>query len=168
MALTNGIAKEAFMMQRIDITNQRFGRLIAIRFVERKSNGNAIWECACDCGKVKNIDSYALRKGITQSCGCLKIDYVKERYKTNEKFQSNVGNADNLRRSDGVYWASVTKGKKNKSGVVGVSFDESKNKWTARLMVDGKYVLLQDFYDFDEAVDARKASELIYLKSKAG
>ena len=34
--------------------------------------------------------------------------------------------------------------------------------------VDGKYVLLQDFYDFDEAVDARKASELIYLKSKAG
>lgn len=32
---------------------------------------NATWECKCDCGNLKVIISHSLRKGTTNSCGCL-------------------------------------------------------------------------------------------------
>lgn len=50
----------------IDMTNKRFGRLIALYYV-----GNGKWHCKCDCGKEKDIRGYSLRCGATQSCGCL-------------------------------------------------------------------------------------------------
>jgi hypothetical protein len=53
----------------IDITGQRFGRLVALR-----RNGHSrcavVWECICDCGAVKNVNGTYLRDGTTTSCGC--------------------------------------------------------------------------------------------------
>lgn len=54
----------------IDITGQRFGRWTVISRYDKKR-----WTCRCDCGTVGNVDSYELRSGRTQSCGC----YAKER-----------------------------------------------------------------------------------------
>lgn len=50
----------------IDLTNQRFGRLTALRYV-----GNSQWECKCDCGNIKTIRADSLKRGLTKSCGCL-------------------------------------------------------------------------------------------------
>jgi hypothetical protein len=60
----------------IDITNQRFGRLIARYIAERrptKSGTRIYWFCDCDCGNTKNVASDKLRdrRRPTQSCGCL-------------------------------------------------------------------------------------------------
>ena len=54
----------------IDITNHRFGRLVAIKYVDTVST-NARWLCRCDCGKERVIYTNSLRRGLTQSCGCL-------------------------------------------------------------------------------------------------
>lgn len=54
----------------IDISNQRFGRSVALEYV-----GNHRWKCKCDCGNEFLAYSLQLRKGVTQSCGCL----VRER-----------------------------------------------------------------------------------------
>jgi len=53
-----------------DMTGQRYGRLTAIEFVERK-NGATYWKCRCDCGNevIKNIAN--LKSGKTVSCGCI-------------------------------------------------------------------------------------------------
>ena len=56
----------------IDITGQRFGRLVALKRVGTDQNKNATWLCQCDCGGTKIAPSTALRNGFTQSCGCLK------------------------------------------------------------------------------------------------
>ena len=58
------------MPQVIDISGQRFGRLIAIKCVGRK-NTFAIWKCQCTCGNEAVVRSSHLRSGNTQSCGCL-------------------------------------------------------------------------------------------------
>jgi len=58
-------AKGAFQ----NITDQRFGKLVARYFVERK-HGHAMWWCRCDCGTEKTISATNMRKGLTTSCGC--------------------------------------------------------------------------------------------------
>ena len=50
----------------IDISGQRFGRLIAIEYIGHKG-----WLCKCDCGGEKIAVGSNLRGGRTKSCGCL-------------------------------------------------------------------------------------------------
>ena len=62
------------MMGRIkDLTGQRFGRLVAVKYLHKKRY-KPIWHCRCDCGKEKNVDLYKLLSGHTKSCGCYNRD----------------------------------------------------------------------------------------------
>jgi hypothetical protein len=53
---------------RIDITGQRFGRLIAQTRLMRP--GVSVWLCKCDCGKSHTVPAHSLRSGAVKSCGC--------------------------------------------------------------------------------------------------
>lgn len=57
------------MGQFIDLTGQRFGRLVA---VERAPNHKkmTVWLCRCDCGRLTEVQSGHLRGGKIVSCGC--------------------------------------------------------------------------------------------------
>lgn len=72
-----------------DISGQRFGCLIAIKFVAIKK-GKTYWECQCDCGKVKNITAHALRGGNTKSCGCLIGKITKARWDRRSKDEIEI------------------------------------------------------------------------------
>jgi len=63
-------SKKEKLSIRKDLTNQRFGKLIAIK-ISHIFNKKIYWECLCDCGNYKNIRGSSLCKGITKSCGCL-------------------------------------------------------------------------------------------------
>lgn len=54
----------------IDITNQTFGRLKALKPVYR--NNRTYWLCECECGNLKEIRQDAW--GKTNSCGCMQIE----------------------------------------------------------------------------------------------
>lgn len=56
----------------IDISNQRFGKLIALYPINKGNNESILWHCKCDCGNECNRLGYSLRKGYAHSCGCLK------------------------------------------------------------------------------------------------
>jgi len=56
----------------IDVTGQTFGRLTVVRRAHAKA-GEAAWLCRCTCGRMKVAESYNLRSGDTNSCGCLRI-----------------------------------------------------------------------------------------------
>lgn len=62
-------------MKKIDLTNQRFGRLVVLYESAIKKQNRVTWHCVCDCGKECDITSHNLRNGNTTSCGC----YQKER-----------------------------------------------------------------------------------------
>ncbi len=50
----------------------------------------------------------------------------------------------------------------NVSGVTGVSWDKSRNRWAARIKVDAGYIYLGRFAEFSDAVNARKNAEVLY------
>lgn len=69
------------MRPRLNLTNQRFGRLVAIEPAGSNSQGNAMWRCLCDCGNEIVVNSQRLKSGHTKSCGCLGHDIIVQRNK---------------------------------------------------------------------------------------
>lgn len=61
-------------MRHKDISSNTYGRLTAIRFIGSDKNGNAIWECKCQCGNFCAIRYNALSTSRTRSCGCLQSE----------------------------------------------------------------------------------------------
>ncbi len=55
---------------RIDMTGQRFGRLVGIGYAHSQGS-HAHWLFACDCGAETVADGTSVRAGTTASCGCL-------------------------------------------------------------------------------------------------
>jgi len=84
-------------MVKLDLAGQRFGRLVAMKDVDRK-NGKVVWECLCDCGKRINTRSDDLRGGKTRSCGCRRmVDLTGKRFgmltvlnQTDERYYESV------------------------------------------------------------------------------
>lgn len=64
-----------------DITNQRFGRLVALGPIGRRDK-HIEWLCHCDCGKTISASGKELRSGHTKSCGCQKRDSTIKRNTT--------------------------------------------------------------------------------------
>lgn len=60
----------------IDLTGQRFGRLTVLSRGERNKHRQLRWVCKCDCGKTCTTLGMTLRKGETQSCGCLHREVI--------------------------------------------------------------------------------------------
>ena len=57
-----------------DLSNQRFGKLVALhplREIKSTNQGGIFWECICDCGNKKIVQSSRLKSGDTNSCGCI-------------------------------------------------------------------------------------------------
>ena len=77
------------MGQMKDYTGLRFGRLVVTGRSEKKgSNGDAYWECRCDCGNSKTVSMTALNRGYTKSCGCLKRELLQNnRHKDRRLYQ---------------------------------------------------------------------------------
>ena len=79
------------MSKLIDITGQRFGRLVVVKKVPAKNGStNARWLCKCDCGNETTVLGIVLRKGESQSCGCYRSDYWKEKKTVHGKSQSRL------------------------------------------------------------------------------
>jgi hypothetical protein len=59
----------------IDLTGQKFHRLIVIRHAENSKSGRVRWNCVCDCGNTVIVSRNDLRSNSTKSCGCLKLEF---------------------------------------------------------------------------------------------
>lgn len=69
------------MPKLIDLTGQRFGRLVVIERADNSADGRARWLCRCDCGQSKTVLGEHLKKGRTKSCGCAKSESSSKRFK---------------------------------------------------------------------------------------
>lgn len=65
------------MTQLIDMTGQRYNRLL----VQCRNNSavRVAWWCICDCGNKLSVLADHLRRGNTQSCGCLNKELLLQR-----------------------------------------------------------------------------------------
>lgn len=69
-----------------EFIGRRFGRLLALEFVQIKSR--RLYRCKCDCGNEKTVREDALTAGLTKSCGC----FAQERaFQTNYRHGWSAG-----------------------------------------------------------------------------
>ena len=54
-----------------DLSGGRFGRLVVLERAENDAKGRTRWTCLCDCGNSVCTRASLLKRGTTQSCGCL-------------------------------------------------------------------------------------------------
>lgn len=79
------------MSKFIDLTGQRFGRLLVLGFDKKDRFRQFMWLCKCDCGNVVSVRGYSLRSGNTQSCGCLqKETNVKLRWAVTSGYDDDL------------------------------------------------------------------------------
>lgn len=90
------------MPKRIDLSQCRFGRLVALKVVSLDERGRATWLCKCDCGTKIECPSGQLRKGNTKSCGCLRVDVTRNRSTTH-----GYAAHDGRRKPEYTAWANI-------------------------------------------------------------
>src|SRR6266436_9147507 len=55
----------------LELAGKRFGKLTAVKRVDKTKHGKYKWLCVCDCGGEKVVCTNKLNRGLTRSCGCL-------------------------------------------------------------------------------------------------
>lgn len=68
--LKTEIARQNGLNSRKDLTNQKFGKLTALKYIYTINN-SVYWECQCDCGNKTIVSRSNLCSGNIKSCGCL-------------------------------------------------------------------------------------------------
>lgn len=78
-----------------DLTGQRFGRLTVLErgedyiappnFTTGIRGRSPRWVCQCDCGNRVSVIAQSLTIGRTKSCGCLRIEKLRERRRRNHE-----------------------------------------------------------------------------------
>jgi len=94
--LRNGDTTSCGCAKVVDITGQRFGHLVAIRFVGVRAH-NAMWECRCDCGNTVVTRGGRLRAGATCVCrtGCDgRPEWVRERERVFKQYVDSANRRD--------------------------------------------------------------------------
>jgi hypothetical protein len=67
------------MPKALDLTGQRFGRLVARQRAGTSPSGHSLWSCDCSCGTTNHVvTANVLKKGFSRSCGCLRRQFLVE------------------------------------------------------------------------------------------
>ncbi|MCL2776186.1 MAG: hypothetical protein FWD71_23035 [Oscillospiraceae bacterium] len=147
-----GCERDKNHIKTIDLTGQRFGRLLVVKVVgKNKNQKDTLWECKCDCGNTHYVTTGNLNSGTINSCGCLKEEALKI---FNETIDGTA--VKNLKRRVS---------RKNTTGVKGVYIMRWRNvamiaeKYAARITFKGKQYHLGTYEYKDEAVKARREAE---------
>ena len=140
-----------------DLTGKKFDKLLVLEKTnKRQDSGSIVWKCQCECGNVIELSSKRLINHINVSCGC----YQKER----QKYSINKLQARQSIDNTNIDLISKTQANSNsKSGVRGVHWCKSKNKWIASLSFQ-KHLYSKSFSKIEEAIQYRKYLEEKYFK----
>lgn len=68
---------EILMPSAINLTGNRYGRLVVIGCAGNNAHKQRTWLCQCDCGETNTVVGGSLVSGLTRSCGCLKNDTIR-------------------------------------------------------------------------------------------
>lgn len=158
--LTAGHTRSCGCLKHNKITGMRFGRLTVLGETTKIVLGRhrQFVTCLCDCGAHVTVRKDAVISGQTSSCGCL----------SGERDLPEKARECFVNGTMPVKIGALTSA--NKSGVVGVNWDKSRQKWQASIRYQGKKYHLGRYDDISDAITARKQAEEIvkaHIKSAA-
>lgn len=134
-----------------NLKGNRYGKLTVVEFLYTK-NKKTYWLCKCDCGNTKIVRADHLKSGNIVSCGCKKL-----------KDQQSVFERQKAGFIDGTNINQIMPDRKmnsnNKTGVKGVSWMSSRQKYRAQITFKRKVYNLGYFDKLEDAAEARKKAE---------
>lgn len=137
----------------IDLTGQRFGRLVVVKKVKAdKPQANRIkstWLCKCDCGKETIASTKDLRQSGVKSCGCLLRETATQKTTEQNVFGHRYGTNISILKSDKPR-------SNNKSGVRGVYWNDRECQWIASITVCGKNIKKRCGKNIEDAIKMRQ------------
>lgn len=134
-----------------NLRGNRYGILTVVDF-SHTANRKTYWICKCDCGNTKIARSDFLKSGRTISCGCKKKDaqqLIFEKQKAGFVEGTNINQISPDRKMNS----------NNKTGIKGVSWMTSKQKYRAQITFKRKTYNLGYFDKLEDAAEARKKAE---------
>lgn len=146
-------------MKNIDFVGRTFNRLTVLEKVSKNGEKSSRWKCLCECGNTTIVFKSNLQQETTVSCGCF-------RKENQPKYYSNLVKSKQRTHKEGTSLPMIIAGlpKNNTSGVKGVSWDKSKQKWLAQLKFKQKNIYLGRYSNKQDAINARKEAEEKYFK----
>lgn len=146
--------------KRIDLTGQRFGRLVAVKDAGYAKHHSRVWECKCDCGNTTSVKAENLTRGYVRSCGCLANAVQHQAIK---KVQGWVLDHD-MKEHTRISLLTRKISSNNTSGIKGVSWNSARKMWIAQLEFQHIVVLYSSFAKKEDAIRARREAEEKYFK----
>ena len=151
------LQKEKASLKHHDLTGRRFGKLLVLSRVpleKEYANGTRYgWLCRCDCGNEKVILARCLTSGESTSCGCV----------TTEKAAKRMEDDNVLGRYKGTVVSAIKRdrvpNKNNTSGIKGVYWSNSEQKWIAKIGFQGRSITIGRYKEKEDAAKARKEAE---------
>lgn len=138
-----------------DLSGQQFNHLTVIRDSgERDTHKAILWECKCVCGKTTLVRGNDLKYNKIKSCGCKRS---KEQSKAGKKHVDSI--LETMVEGTNLAVLNNKLPKNNKSGIKGVFWVTSKQKWKATITFQNKAYYLGMFDDINKAAEARKEAE---------
>lgn len=67
------------MSKVLDLTGKKINKWTVLSRAENNSRGGSMWLCECECGTLKIVRGYTLKKGTSKSCGCLQRKRASEK-----------------------------------------------------------------------------------------
>lgn len=146
----------------VDITGNKYGKLIVLQLSKEKSNGGCKWICECDCGNITIVSQGNLVSGHTSSCGCLN----RRRGEDNPLFRGIRPLSNYLRTEMCVkIWRDNTVKRSNyKCVITGKPYEEIHHIYPFYLMVDELLDITQ--IPFCYTVDQYTIEELTILANE--
>lgn len=104
-SLTSGHTRSCGHIQKRDLTNQRFGKLVAkYPLKERNKNNWLIWHCVCDCGNECDVAGRYLVRDEVKSCGCLQNELCHNLVGQRFGKLTVISKTDRRTKSGGIIW----------------------------------------------------------------
>jgi hypothetical protein len=146
----------------IDSNNEEFyfdlddyEKIKSICWYVRFRNGKVKEVCSAEIGTRKHILLHQFVLGISAGDG-IEIDHADKNPRNNQKYNlRDCTHAENLRnksvRSDNV------------TGITGIGWDKSRNKWIGRLTINGKRIFRKRYDNLEDAIYNRLKAEKQYF-----
>ena len=134
------------------IAGQRFGKLVAVKYVSSDKHGQSQYLCRCDCGKEVVVRRDSLVRGLTVSCGCKLAENlaraVRQTYEDAKVYGTNPGRI-----------ASVEPSKNSTTKIKGVYYLKKEQTYRAYIGFQGKKYYLLQSQNIKDCIRAREEAE---------
>ena len=147
-----------------DLTNQRFFHLVVEKMEITKKSKDKSWRCICkcDCGRMADVNTNYLMRGLSKTCGNKECSYHRQDYSNNGRNNVKFTGYEEI---SGQFWSSYRCGAKRREFEFDISIEYA---WDLFIKQNRKCALTKKDIFFGKTNTSEKTASLDRIDSKIG